>query len=1034
MKTTVAPLVVAVTLISGSSFLCAEVLVEVPSGPYHVGLGGGTYAEGVAVRVQAAPAVGYRFVRWDGDVPAGRETENPLEFVPTGDANLRAVVEPTDDPWAGWARTRILSWHPTNNNPTLRFAGTNLVRRLGLVGYQMAQLLDGTVVRLSGTRPNHEGFFQLGGRVVDLVSGLTHVLVQLDDGRVADISDTTQSGPLLPGGLEQVRQIAVGQYSKGALFVLQNGGLASTFPDQLPSLVRHLYPARLAAVRAASLGQDHALVALEDGRVLAWGGNGAGQTNVPPDLPPAVSVVAGISNSFAIHTDGSVTGWGNIPAGWNLAALRDVVDLCVVKAGLAALRRDGTVWNHAGEPIPGLERVVQITFLSVPSERFYALAVERVGVIQRMLAQQVLRAGEPLSLEAPIWGPHGAQWFHNGQPLSEATNLTLRLVNSTRAHSGLYQVAAWDAQAAVSESVQVCVLEPHVTGSGQVQARWLAETAELEVRAEPDTGWKWRQWNLSPDRRVVRLPAAIALQGVEVQVEFVPAEAHTVSVATSGRGWVAGAGVYDAGRVIRLTAAPEVGWRFSRWTAGVAAERQHENPLEFELAGDLALEAEFVPAENPRAGWFEGRVFAWRQNWQFTEVDTDPFAAISGNDVGPLSGGLLLRTDGSVAELKAFGGTPVTVPGISNAVAITRGTDRVYGYAILDDGRVIELPGTRPVAPPGLVAVEVDAGWGYGLARKADGTVVQWQQEQDTAITPPPAGLDEVWQITCGWSHALALRADGRLVSWGLFQTSGPHPPPEDLPPVISVSSLLEHDLALLEDGSVRAWGSNQAGESLIVPGYTNAAAVAAGFFASMIINRQGLPLVWGSLGYGSSPPPAGLRDVVDLAAVKEGYLMALVGTEVGLALPAPRDYQLRPGQRVVLHPRFHAARAYAWYKDGQLLPNQTRPFLKLGPATAADAGVYHVVAFGQQRALSYRMTVQVTAAPPPALGLVLDPASGLVELRWEPPLPAPATLETSVNLGDWEPALELPAGANSRSVPWNATDPARFFRLRFTP
>jgi hypothetical protein len=232
--------------------------------------------------------------------------------------------------------------------------------------------------------------------------------------------------------LEQVRQIAVGQYSKGALFVLRNGLLASTVPDQLPTLVRQLYPAQLGAVRAASLGQDHALVALEDGRVLAWGGNGAGQTNVPPDLPPAVSVVAGISNSFAIHTDGSVTGWGNIPAGWNLAALRDVVDLCVVKAGLAALRRDGTVWNQAGEPIPGLERVVQITFL-LTSERFYALAVERVGVIQRMPAPQVLRAGEPLSLEAPIWGPHGAQWFHNGQPLSEATNLTLRLAHSTRA-------------------------------------------------------------------------------------------------------------------------------------------------------------------------------------------------------------------------------------------------------------------------------------------------------------------------------------------------------------------------------------------------------------------------------------------------------------------------------------------------------------------------------------------------------------------------------------------------------------------------
>jgi hypothetical protein len=127
--------VVAVTLISGSFSLRAEVLVEVPSGHYHVGLDSGTYAEGAAVRVQAAPAVGYRFERWEGDVPAGREAENPLEFVPAGHANLRAVVEPTEDPWVGGVRTRILSWHPTNNNPTTRYTGTNLVRRLGLVGF-----------------------------------------------------------------------------------------------------------------------------------------------------------------------------------------------------------------------------------------------------------------------------------------------------------------------------------------------------------------------------------------------------------------------------------------------------------------------------------------------------------------------------------------------------------------------------------------------------------------------------------------------------------------------------------------------------------------------------------------------------------------------------------------------------------------------------------------------------------------------------------------------------------------------------------
>lgn len=404
MKTTVALLAIALAGLLGD-FLRAEFLVEVPAGPHHVGLGGGVYADGATVRVQAAPAVGYRFVRWEGDAPSGRETENPLEFVPAGPVSLRAVVEPVEDPWAGWVRTQILNWHPTNTTATVRFVGTNLVRRLGVGGYFLAQLLDGSVVRLSGTRPNHEGFFQLGGRVVDLAVGYTHALVQLADGRVADNIDTTQVGPTLPGGLEGVRQMAVGKYSSGGLFVLRNGLLTSTVTNLLPRAVLRDFPTSLTGVRAASLGQDHALVVREDGRVIAWGGNGAGQTNVPPDLPPAVGVVAGISNSFALHPDGSVTGWGYLPAGWNLAALRDVVDLAVVSSGLGALRRDGTVWNQAGEPVAGLERVVQITFVGPPSQLLYALAAERVGVIERMAARQVLRAGEPLSLEAPVWGP-----------------------------------------------------------------------------------------------------------------------------------------------------------------------------------------------------------------------------------------------------------------------------------------------------------------------------------------------------------------------------------------------------------------------------------------------------------------------------------------------------------------------------------------------------------------------------------------------------------------------------------------------------
>lgn len=1029
MKPVVASLSVLVLMCSGRA-LQAELLVEVPSGPHHVGLGGGLYAEGATARVQAAPAVGYRFVRWEGDVPAGRETENPLTFVPVGPTRLQAVVEPAEDPWAGWVQTRIFRWQRTGQ-PTTVFAGKNRVRQVGVGRYGLGLLLDGSVVRLFGTQPNFEGYFQLGGRVVELALGLNETLAKLDDGRVADLTETTRLVPTLPGGLEHVRQMAMNPFGSGGLFVLEDGRLTSTLTNRLPTLVQRFFPTDLPRVRAASLGWKHALVVGEDGRVIAWGSNDAGQLEVPPNLPAAVSVVAGLSNSFAIHPDGTVTGWGLIPTNWNLSALSDVVDLKVLSWGLAALRRDGTVWNEAGEPLPDLERVVQITALGPPAETFFALAVERVGVVERLPARQVVRAGEPLTVQAPIWGATGVQWYKNGEPLAGQTQLALQLAATTRTDSGLYQVAAWDAQEAVSESVQVCVVEAQVTGAGQVQARWLEETAEVELRAVPEAGWKWRQWNLAPDRPVARLDAATALEGVLVTVEFVPAESRTVRVSSLGQGWVAGGGTYDEGRLVRLTAAPAVGWRFVRWSEGVPVDQQHENPVELELQGDLDVEAEFGPAENPRQGWFEGRVFAWRKHWQFYEVDTGPFAAIRGNDSD--RGALLLRSDGTVAELRTFGNSPVTVAGLSNVVAITRGGTPGWSYVVLENGVVLDLPGTDPSVPHGLRAVEVGAGVGYGLALKADGTLAYWPMGDRLAMKPPPEGLDEVWHIATGWSHALALRADGHLVYWGVSLPIGPYPPPEDWSNVVSVATLVEHDLVLLEDGSVRAWGSNEAGETMIVPGYTNAAAVYAGTFASMIINRQGLPLIWGSLEYGSWPPPAGLRDVVEFAEVKYGYILALVGPEVGLAQPVPTHYSLRPGQRLVLEPRFHAARSYAWYKDGQLLPGHTRSHLKLGPVTPADAGVYQVVAFGRDRALSYRMEVEI-AAPSPRLALGLNRASAQAQFQWTPPLPAPATLESSTNLQQWEPAAELPAGTDRLDLPWAAGEPARFYRLRLAP
>jgi hypothetical protein len=66
----------------------------------------------------------------------------------------------------------------------------------------------------------------------------------------------------------------------------------------------------------AVAGGDYDLVALcQDGTLVAWGADDAGQTGVPTNALPFVAIAAGAEHNLAIAADGSLVGWGNDDAG-----------------------------------------------------------------------------------------------------------------------------------------------------------------------------------------------------------------------------------------------------------------------------------------------------------------------------------------------------------------------------------------------------------------------------------------------------------------------------------------------------------------------------------------------------------------------------------------------------------------------------------------------------------------------------------------------------------------------------------------------
>lgn len=120
--------------------------------------------------------------------------------------------------------------------------------------------------------------------------------------------------------------------------------------------------------RDMSVGHEHMLIVESDGRVSAWGGNGAGQSAVPGGLVDTVQVSAGYQHSLALSSEGTVRAWG-----WNSRGQIDVpvfaTNLIAVSAGgqhSLGLRPDGTVigWGNQtdgeSKPPSDLGRAIQI--------------------------------------------------------------------------------------------------------------------------------------------------------------------------------------------------------------------------------------------------------------------------------------------------------------------------------------------------------------------------------------------------------------------------------------------------------------------------------------------------------------------------------------------------------------------------------------------------------------------------------------------------------------------------------------------------
>ena len=94
----------------------------------------------------------------------------------------------------------------------------------------------------------------------------------------------------------------------------------STIPDEVVN------------VTDVDAGYDHNLAVIADGTVVAWGNNDNGQTDVPAGLSDVIEVSAGRSHSLALLSNGTVIGWGNNDHG-QATPPGDLTDVFALAAG-----------------------------------------------------------------------------------------------------------------------------------------------------------------------------------------------------------------------------------------------------------------------------------------------------------------------------------------------------------------------------------------------------------------------------------------------------------------------------------------------------------------------------------------------------------------------------------------------------------------------------------------------------------------------------------------------------------------------------